>query len=213
MTTPVVIFGGAGAGAIIAQSVCTLAADRQDLELVGFLNDVVPIGEIIYGVPVLGSFASWRMLPEEVQFLAPLHKAKEMPERVSIVEALEIPENRWATIIDPKSMVAADATIGRGCFIGPFASVGPGTRLGNQSIVRAGAHVSHDCTIGDFVFVGTNAVVCGFCVVRDGAYIAPGATISDRRRVGKFAVVGLGSVIMKDVSDFQVEFSRNSRAT
>jgi acetyltransferase EpsM len=125
-----------------------------------------------------------------------------MPTRVNIVETLGIPEHRWATIIDPMSAVALDVEIGRGCFVGPFASVGPGARIGAHTVVRAGANVSHDCAIGNFVFVGTNAVVCGFAAVHDGAYIAPAATIGDHRQVGKFAVVGMGSVVTHDVPDF-----------
>lgn len=203
-TRSVVIFGGPGSGAIAAESVNALAAGGTDVRLVGFLNDVLPRGELVSGVPVIGPFASWRELPEEITFLAPLHKAKAMPGRVRIVEGLGIPDHRWATIVDSRSAVASDASIGRGCFVGPFASVGPAARLGAHTVVRAGAHVSHDCTIGDFVFVGSNAVVCGYGAIGDGVYIAPGATIGDGLRIGKFAVVGLGSVVTKDVSEFVV---------
>ena len=207
----VVIFGGPGSGAIVAQSVAALADGQSGIKLVGFLNDILPCGTLVSGAPVLGPFASWRDLPEEIAFLAPLHKAKVMLERVRTVEGLGIPLHRWATIIDPRSAVASDATIGHGCFIGPFASVGPGARLGVHTVVRAGAHVSHDCAIGNFVSVGTNAVVCGYCVVHDGAYIAPGATIRDGRQVGKFAVVGLGAVVMNDLSEFVVVAGSSAR--
>jgi acetyltransferase EpsM len=177
-------------------------ATRRNITLVGFLNDEVPKGQLIAGAPVLGPFSSWQALSDDIQFLAPLHKVKAMPTRVNIVETLGIPEHRWATIIDPMSAVALDVEIGRGCFVGPFASVGPGARIGAHTVVRAGANVSHDCAIGNFVFVGTNAVVCGFAAVHDGAYIAPAATIGDHRQVGKFAVVGMGSVVTHDVPDF-----------
>ena len=45
-------------------------------------------------------------------FVAPLHQAKAMRERLRIVQGLEIPEPRWATIVDPRSAVASDAIIG-----------------------------------------------------------------------------------------------------
>ena len=197
----VAIFGGRGSGAIAAQSIAALAANGTNVRLIGFLNDTLAPRAIVAGAPVLGRFASWRELPEEVTFLAPLHKAKFMPERLRIVERLGIPPHRWATIVDPRSAVAADAELGPGCFIGPFASVGPAARLGAHGVVRAGAHVSHDCTIGQFVFVGMNAVVCGYAAVDDGAYVAPNATIKDGCRVGRFAVVGLGAVVTRDVPE------------
>jgi sugar O-acyltransferase (sialic acid O-acetyltransferase NeuD family) len=197
----IAIFGGPGGGAIVAQSVGALAAS---MKVIGFLNDRLPRGELVSGVPVIGPFESWVDLPEEVGFLAPLHQAGTMEERRRIVAGLIIPEHRWATVIDPRSAVAPDAHIGHGCFVGPFATVGPAARLGAHCIIRAGAHVSHDCVLGDFVFAGANAVVCGRGVADTGAYIAPNATIRDHCRVGRFAVVGLGAVVTKDIPDFMI---------
>jgi sugar O-acyltransferase (sialic acid O-acetyltransferase NeuD family) len=199
-----VIFGGPGSGALVAQTVSALTDAGHPVELTGFLNDVIPAKQEISGVPVLGDFASWRELPEEVMFIAPLHKAMEMPVRAEIVRGLGVPEHRWSTIIDPRSAVARDTVIAPGCFVGPFATIGPGACLGAHCAVRAGAHVSHDCRVGDFVFVGMNAVVCGCTVIKDGAYLAPGATIRDRCQVGNFAVVGLGAVVTQSVAGFDV---------
>jgi acetyltransferase EpsM len=199
-----VIFGGPGSGALVADSVSAMRADGRGVRVVGFLNDALPRGSLVHGVPVLGAFASWRELPEETRFIAPLHKVKLMQARASIVRRLGIPEHRWATVIDPRSAVASDAVIAHACFVGPFASVGPGARLGSHTVVRAGAHVSHDCRIGDFVFIGTNAVICGSSAVDHGAYVAPGSTVRDSCRIGKFATVGLGSVVVKEVPAFGV---------
>jgi acetyltransferase EpsM len=197
----VAIFGGLGAGAVVAQSIDALAASGR-FEFVGFLNDTLPVSETVHGAPVLGKFSAWRELASDVTFVAPLHKAKEMEARMRLINALGVPPARWATIVDPRSAVAADARIEGGSFVGPFATVGPGAQLGMHNVVRAGAHVSHDCTLGDFVCVGIASVVCGFSSAGDGAYIAPRAVVRDRCRIGRLAVVGLGAVVVKDVPDF-----------
>ena len=160
----------------------------------------MPRGELISGRPVLGPFESWRELPPDVAFLAPLHKAKAMRERLRIVEGLEIPEPRWATIIDPRSAVASDAIIGRGSFIGPFASVGPAARLAPTAWF-APARMSRTIVCSRFRL---RWIQCRRVRIRGrrlGAYIAPNATIRDRCHVGSFAVVGLGAVVTKDVPD------------
>jgi acetyltransferase EpsM len=195
----IAIFGGPGAGAIVAESVRALAAAGAAVRLLGFLNDALPQGSVVSGAPVLGPFASWRELPPDTLFLAPLQKAKAMEERRRIVDGLKIPADRWATIVDPRSAVATDAVVGPGCFVGPFASVGPATQLGANSVVRNGGHVSHDCVLGAFVFVGVNAVVSGFGSLDDGAYVGPGAIVRERVRLGRYAVVGAGSVVRRDV--------------
>ena len=200
----IAIFGGTGSGAIVAQTLAALAARGDDVVFAGYLNDQHTPGSFVSGAPVLGPFASWRNLPDDVAFVAPLHKAKEMQARARLIAGLGIPEHRWATVIDPRSAVAPDAVISHGCFVGPFATVGPAARVGRHSVIRPGAHVSHDCRVGDFAFVGTNAVVCGYAALDDGAFVAPNATIREHCRVGRYALVGLGSVALADVPDFAV---------
>ena len=197
----IAIFGGTGSGAIAAESVRALARTGQDIDLLGFLNDLEPAGTLISGTHVLGPFPSWKDLPANTLFLAPLHKVNVMRERLAVIEALQIPAERWATVIDPRCAVAEDADIAPGCFVGPFASVGPMSTLARHAVVRAGAHISHDCTIGTFAFIGINAVVSGFATLGEGGYVGPGAIVRERRRVGQFSVVGAGSVVRKDVVD------------
>jgi hypothetical protein len=67
---PVVIFGGPGAGSLVAQLVNNVHAADKSLQLYGFLNDELIAGSSYCGTSVLGNFESWRELPEEVRFVA-----------------------------------------------------------------------------------------------------------------------------------------------
>ncbi len=91
-------------------------------------------------------------------------------------------------IFCPNSMVTSNATIGRffqaniysyvahDCFIGDFVTFAPG--------VRCNGHVNID----DYAYIGTNAVI------REGSKTKP-------LRIGKGAIVGMGSVVTKDIPD------------
>jgi acetyltransferase EpsM len=200
LAVPVAVFGGRGAGTLAAFALGRLEALGK-ARCLGFLNDVEPVGARISGCPVLGPFASWRQLPEGTQFVAPLHKAKEMRVRAEIVRRLGIPRARWANVVDPQAVVAPDVTCGLGLLALAACSVMCNARLGDHVTVRNGAHVAHDCTVGDFALIGVNAVVCGYATVQEGAHIAPGAVIREGTTVGRYSVVGLGAVVIKDVPD------------
>ncbi len=204
MTRPVVVLGGPGGGTLVAESIRDVAAAGGPVELLGFLNDRVPVGTLFAGAPVLGPFEAWRDQPGNALFVAPLHKAGHMKGQAERIVGLGLPPERWATIVDPRAAVASDATLSAGDCLGPFASVGPGARLGAHVAVRAGAHVSHDVAVGDLVYVGPNAVLCGYVQVDEGAHVAPGALVREERRIGRFAVVGLGAVVVEDVPDYAV---------
>ncbi len=66
--------------------------------------------------------------------------------------------------------------------------------------------------LGEFVFVGAGAIILGRARIEEGAYIAPGAVIRDSCRIGRYAVVGLGSVVTKDVPDFAIVIGNPARA-
>jgi acetyltransferase EpsM len=202
--TRLVIFGGRGGGTIVASSVRRISASGGALDLAGFLNDTMPAGTSLEGSPVLGSFADWKRQPDDMLFVAPLHKPKAMLERSRRILELGVPANRWATVVDPLAVVAEGVAPGAGSCIDCRAAIMPGARIGTHVAVRCGAVVSHDAEIEDFAFVGVNAVVCGYATVGTGAHVAPGAVIQERTRIGRYAVVGLGAVTVRDVPDYAI---------
>jgi sugar O-acyltransferase (sialic acid O-acetyltransferase NeuD family) len=196
----VAIFGGRGAGDQVA---CSLArsAGSSDMRCAGFLNDYEPPGSFIGRHRVLGPFAFWRNLPPATQFIATLHKAKEMVRRVGLVRRLGIPRERWVTVIDPQALFDNNTTCGLGTYVAAYARVLSETTLGDHVSLRNGSHISHNNRVGDFVYVGANAAVCGYVTVGEGAYIGPGALVRERVTIGRYSVLGLGAVVIKDVAD------------
>lgn len=209
--TRVVVLGGRGGGAIVAQSIRDIEDMDGSLELVGFLNDVLPVGSRVSGARVLGEFSTWSQLSEDIKFVAPLHKAKEMQTRARLVRDLGIPLSRWATVVDPMASVASDASLAPGTSVGSQATVSPAARVGAHVAIRAGAVVSHDTVVGDNVYVGPNTVLCGYARVEEGAHIAPGALVLEYVEIGRFAVVGLGSVVLHDIPDFAIAAGNPAR--
>lgn len=193
----VAIFGGRGAGVLAAHALRRATAPHA--QVVQFLNDVEAVGSVIEGTPVVGPFEGWRSLPPETRFLAPLHKAKAMEDRIRRVVALGIPDARWANIVDPAAMIDG-VLAGSGIWVQAGAMVMPGARIGSHVALRSGCHVSHDCVVEDFANVGIGVILCGYSVLETGAYIGAGAIVRDGVRVGRGSVVGLGAVVVADVA-------------
>ena len=200
----VAIFGGKGGGTGAAEVLRHLASAGRSGRLAGFLNDRLPIGSLLYGGRVLCSFDDWCQLKSDLLFLAPLHKAGHMQQNAARIHGLGVPESRWAKLIDPRSAVADDMSLGPGSVIAGFATVEAGTAIGSHSFVRPSATVGRSSAIDDFVYVGPNAVLCSHSRLELGSHIAPGAVVRSGIMVGKFAVVGLGAVVTSDVPDYAV---------
>ncbi|HEU4516843.1 MAG TPA: bifunctional UDP-N-acetylglucosamine diphosphorylase/glucosamine-1-phosphate N-acetyltransferase GlmU [Steroidobacteraceae bacterium] len=128
------------------------------------------------------------------------------------------------------------ATAGKGCVIGPFARLRPGTRLadgvhvGNfvevkNSTLGAGSKANHltylgDSTIGSKVNVGAGTVTCNYDGVNkhrteigDGAFIGSGSMLVAPVAVGAEATIGAGSTITKPAPAGKLTVERSRQVT
>jgi sugar O-acyltransferase (sialic acid O-acetyltransferase NeuD family) len=195
----VVILGGPGDGAVVAEAVLQSKAAGREIELIGFLNDSLSSAEAIYGFPVLGRLEDWRRLDDNVRFVWALQRVGAMPARVRRLQSLAIPDHRWTSVQHPNSVVASSTAIGIGCFIASYSTVQPMVSIGRFVSMRAGASIGHHAVIKDHAYVGPNATMCGYAVLQEGACLGPNAVILERTEVGCYAVVGIGAAVTKNV--------------
>lgn len=139
------------------------------------------------------------------------------------------------TEILPNSLVE-DTSIGRGCRVGPFARIRPGSSLSDRAAVGnfvevkksrigEGAKVNHlsyvgDAELGSGVNIGAGTITCNYdgankhrTVIGDGAFIGSNTSLVAPVTVGDNATVGAGSTISKDAPAGQLTVSRARQVT
>lgn len=75
--------------------------------------------------------------------------------------------------------------------------------IGNFTIFNLNVIINHDCIIGDYVTISPQACVLGNIEIKSGAWIGAGAIInqgnsSSKRVIGENAMIGSGTVVLKD---------------
>lgn len=202
----IAVLGGPGDGLVVAEAILHAAASGQDVELYGFLNDVLVPGNILQSVPVLGRFEDWHKVADDVLFVPAVQKVKDMQARVKRIENLGIPDQRWGSVVHPRAVVSSDVQIGIGTFIASCVSVQTGSRIGRFASLRAGAVLGHHCVVQDHAYVGPNATMCGRSTLDLGAHLGPGAVLLDGKTMGAFSVAGIVAAVTKNVPDYWVVF-------
>ena len=120
------------------------------------------------------------------------------------------------------------SAIGRECIIGEKTHVAYGVTIGDRVKINARAYICAGVTIEDGVMVSagviftndrypraTNPELTGLrssapgehtlpTTVREGATLGAGAVIGPGLEVGRFAMVGMGSVVTRNVDDFTI---------
>lgn len=75
------------------------------------------------------------------------------------------------------------------------------TKVGDNNIIMAHSHLGHDVEIGNNCEISTGSIIGGYAKISDGAKLKLSTTIRNRITVGKNAIIGMGSVVVKDVED------------
>lgn len=121
--------------------------------------------------------------------------------------------------------VMKGARIGEGCNIGDHSFIESGATLGNDVTIKNGVSIWDGVEIENLVFVGPNVAFTNDTRPRskvyhsvpeptrilEGASIGANATILAGITIGKYAMVGAGSVVTKDVKDFELVFGCPAR--
>lgn len=183
------ILGASGHGRVIRD-----IAERLGAGVRGFYDD--DSGRSVLGPEYLGSVCDYLGAIDRggcILGLGDNRTRREVAERCGGL--------RYATLIHPAAVVAADAEIGEGTVVMAGAIINPGSRIGRHCVINTGAILEHDCVMGDFSSLGPRAVVGGGVRIGEESFIGIGATIMHGLAIGEQTLVGAGTVVVKSLPD------------
>lgn len=186
----IVILGGGGTAVDFSEA--ALAAGN---EVLGFLKDSAEQEPL----PILGTLAEWKRLPEDVKFFCGFGSVTSYETRLDVLARLGIPEQRYAIIVHPQAAVSPSVTLGQGCGILSFTSLGARVRLGAHVEILQSVLIAHDCCLEDGVIIAGGANLAAAVHVERSAYIGAGACIRGKTRVGQKALLGMNSTLLEDL--------------
>ena len=190
-TSPVLVFGAGGHGRVVAETVQALGTRVE-----GFVDDGVPVGTLILGLPVLGN-AAW-LASQPPRLIALGLGGNRRREEVS--GFLEAQGHTLGTFVHPTSFISPTATLGKGTVALPHVVVHTEARVGRGVILNTGCIVEHECSVGDFAHLSPAATLGGGAFVGRRSQIGIGATVLHLARVGDDCVVGGGAVVLKELA-------------
>lgn len=139
------------------------------------------------------------------------------------------------TTIFPYSLLES-AEIGKGCHVGPYSRIRPGTRLydeahiGNfvevkNSNIGMGSKANHlsyigDAVIGTKVNIGAGTITCNYdgafkhqTIIEDDVFVGSDTQLVAPVRVARGSTIGAGSTITRDTPEEQLTLSRSRQVS
>lgn len=102
-------------------------------------------------------------------------------------------------IVDDSAVIAADARIGEGTYIGKNAVLNAEASVGKMCIINTSAVADHETVVEDFSHIAVGAVLCGRVRVGANTLVGANATIIQNVEIGTDSIIGAGSVVLNDI--------------
>jgi acetyltransferase-like isoleucine patch superfamily enzyme len=132
--------------------------------------------------------------------------------------------------------IRRDTTLGDECIVGEKTYIAYGVRVGNRVKINSHVYLCTAVTIEDGVMVSSGVIFTNDrfprattpdlkrlrpsepdehtrpTLVREGATIGAGCVVGNDLTIGRFAMVGMGSVVTRSVSDFHLAVGNPARS-
>jgi len=195
--TAILVYGGGGHG----KAVIDLIRTNSLYHLAGIVDDGIPAGRVIMGLPVLGGAAA---LPDifkgGVRLAVNAVGGINNPGvRLRVFENLADAGFACPNLVHPSAWVEPSAILEGGVTVLALSYISSEAHIGFGTVINAGVVVSHDCLVGKCVNLSPGALLAGGVTVGDFAQVGMGATINLNLTIGAGARVSNGATVKADV--------------
>lgn len=196
---------GAGGHASVVIDVARQSV--QAPEIVGLLDDAVPVGTEVSGLTVLGKTSEiGRFLHDGVALAVGDNTA-----RARIFAELQAAGEHFPTFVHPSASVAPSASVGAGTVVLAHAVLAADSVIGEDVIVNTSATIDHHSVVGAHAHIAPGVHIAGGCRVGEGAAIGIGSVLAPDITVGSRTMVGAGSVVISDLPADKLAFGTPAR--
>lgn len=206
MSKKVIIIGGEGNGGVVASCIedNRNRFNNLEYEVAGFLNDF-EIGKKINNYPVLGGTDDIeKFLKEDYYFIYAIHMIGRNVKSEEVFLKLNIPKERFATIVHETAFVSDKATLEPGVFVMSNCYVGPQAHIGQCCLMMANSMIGHNTTVGMLCHFSVGAIVSSYVTIGKVSDVTLGARVLEKVTLGDYAIAGSCSLVTKNIPDMEI---------
>lgn len=205
------LVGAGGLGREAAEAVRAVNNVRPTWNLLGFLDDDPSNhGALIGGVRVLGGARAVHRYPDARLLLCP-GRPDNYVSRRGLADRLGLPDERYATVVHPTATVGSTCKLGAGSVLLAHVDLTADVTVGRHVVVMPQVVLTHDVRVDDWSTIASGVRLGGACHVARGAYVGAGACLREGVTVGELAMIGMGSLVTRDVPPERLWFGVPAR--
>ena len=192
----IVIYGAGGLGREI---LCLIIKKLDEWNPIGFVDDGVPEGKIIKGIPVLPK--SFLYQNHQNKLAVAIGIADPTMKMNIFTELKKITDIYFPALIAPTAIVDESAELEEGCIISNFCLISIDVKLGQCVFLNTGSFIGHDASLGSFVTLMPTTSISGGVVINEKVLVGAQSFVLQGKSIGKNSVISAGSKVFSNVPD------------
>lgn len=184
-----IIIGAGGHGKVIADN-----ALKNGYKDVCFVDDNA-VGECM-GLPIIGVSEDIDKLNDgKTDFIIGIGSNSV---RKKLAEEHNV---NWVSLVHPSAQKAINVSLGKGTVVMAGAVINACAKVGEHCIINTGVIVEHDCHIENYVHLSPSVSLGGTVRIGEQTHVGIGAVIINNVSLCKNCIVGAGAVIIKNITE------------
>lgn len=195
-----VIIGGSHAFWEISELINDINAIMPKYEVVGVFDDNTALWGTKYGsLAVEGPIDKVKELPADIKFIFAIGSFKTRIIRSDILNRLNIPDERFETLIHPTAKIFSTALVKHGCVIHYGTVVFNHTVMESFTVIGANSVIAVGNYIGRGSLFGSNVTTTTGVKVGSFSFVGSSSSIGENIEIEPGAQIGMGSLILNNI--------------
>jgi len=166
-------------------------------------DDPARWGSTVGGFPVLGGLDVVTDDPGP-RLVVCAGRGADREQVVSRLQALGVPDERYATVVHPSVDLPPTCSVGAGSILLAHVALTADVSVGAHVVVMPNATLTHDDAVADYATICAGVSLAGGVDIGAAAYVGANASVREGVSIGIGATVGMGAAVLSDVPEGKV---------
>lgn len=193
----IVIIGAGGMGKDIQWLIERINEVEETWNLLGYIDDGVPVGTIINDCEVIGGVEYLKQIEKTLAVVCSVANSN-VREKI-IGQIYNKPNLEFPNLIDPSVIISKRVKMGIGNVICAGCIVSVNITMGDFNIICVDSTIGHDDVISSYVTIYPSVNVSGHVKICKKTEIGTGTQIIQGLKIGAQTIVGAGTVVIRDI--------------